>query len=153
MSEASYQNMIDALKTAGYRMTAQRRAICRVLAESKEHPSIQMIFDRLREEDDTLSLATVYNTLDALTRLGVVNTLGEIGDKDSVRYDADTSPHVNLACVECHQIVDISSAHIHSLVKEISQNSGYTLLGARVLYYGVCPDCQAKKETTTNHGI
>lgn len=147
MNEASYHNMIDALKAAGYRMTSQRKAICRVLANSEEHPSIQMIFDQLRGEDDSLSLATVYNTLDALTRLGVVNTLGEIGDKDSVRYDADTSPHVNLACVECQRIIDIPSQHIHSLVHEISQNSGYTLLGARVLYYGICPECMAKKRS------
>lgn len=144
MEENPYQNMLTALKASGHRLTPQRRAICRVLAESKEHPSAQMIFEVLHRQDDTLSLGTVYNTLDALTRLGVVTTLGEVGDSDSTRYDADTGPHVNLACVRCLRIIDIQSAYVHQLAAEIEQTSGYALLGARVLYYGICPECQAK---------
>lgn len=142
MNKNNYQRMINSLKTAGFRMTPQRKAICQVLAYSEEHPSAQMIYDQLRPEYENLSLATVYNTLDALSRLGLVNTLGEIGDNTSVRYDADTGPHVNLACVRCHRIVDIPSEHVNELDEEIERNSGFALLGARVLYYGVCPECQ-----------
>jgi Fur family peroxide stress response transcriptional regulator len=102
-----------------------------------------MIYEDLRPRFDTLSLATVYNTLDALARLGAVNLLGEVGSGDSVRYDADTAPHVNLACVRCQRIIDLPSEHVHHLDREIEETSGYALLGARVLYYGVCPECQA----------
>jgi Fur family peroxide stress response transcriptional regulator len=146
----TYETMLQALKSAGYRITSQRKAICRVLAESDEHPSAQMIFEQIRKQDDTLSLATVYNTLDALTHLGVVNVLGEVGDRDSIRYDGDITPHVNLACVRCHRIIDIPSQFVHDLECEVEQNSGYALMGARVLYYGLCPDCQASggKETS-----
>lgn len=150
MEENSYQNMLTALKVSGHRLTPQRRAICRVLAESHEHPSAQMIFEVLHRQDDTLSLGTVYNTLDALTRLGLVTTLGEVGDSDSTRYDADTGPHVNLACIRCRRIIDIQSAYVHQLAAEIEQTSGYALLGARVLYYGICPECQAKHTTSKN---
>lgn len=143
MREAVYNAMIEALKSGGYRLTPQRKAICRVLADSEEHPSAQMIYEKLRSEDDTFSLATVYNTLDALTRLGAVNTLGDAGG-DATRYDADVAPHLNLACVRCHRIIDVESPHVHHLAEEITRDSGYTLLGARVLYYGICPECQAK---------
>src|SRR5512133_552652 len=111
------KTMLEALKSAGYRLTPQRKAILRVLAESEEHPSAQMIYETLRREDasslgeDALSLATVYNTLEALTRLGVINVLGEVGSSDAVRYDADTAPHINLACVVCHQIIDLPNTH------------------------------------------
>lgn len=138
----TFNQMISALKNARYRITPQRKAICIVLAESTEHPSAQMIFAQLSKEDGTLSLATIYNTLEALTRLGVVNVLGEVGDSDSIRYDGDTSPHVNLACVRCRRIIDIPSPYILDLEKDVGQTSGYALLGARVLYYGLCPDCQ-----------
>ncbi len=145
----SFQTMINTLKEAGYRLTPQRRAICRVLADSEEHPSAQMIYDQLRDEDESFNLATVYNTLDILGELGAVSILGEVGAGDSVRYDGDIKPHVNLACLQCSKIIDIPSQHIDSLADEIKQESGYAVLGARVLYYGICPACQEKSKTNT----
>ncbi len=140
----STELLTTALKTSGMRMTPQRAAICKTLAESDEHPTAAMIYDHLRPQFDSLSLATVYNTLDTLVKLGVVNTLGKAGD-GSVHYDADTEPHVNLACISCNRIVDVPSEHVHHLDDEITQASGYKLLGARVLYYGLCPECQKKE--------
>jgi Fur family peroxide stress response transcriptional regulator len=133
-----------ALKQAGMRVTPQRVAICELLATSHEHPTAAMVYDELKPRFTSLSLATVYNTLDTLVQLGVVNVLGHAGD-DKVHYDADTEPHVNLACISCSRIIDIPSEHVTHLDTEITAASGYKLLGARVLYYGVCPDCQKKQ--------
>lgn len=137
--------LTSALKQAGMRVTPQRVAICELLATSHEHPTAAMIYDELKPRFDSLSLATVYNTLDMLVGLGVVNVLGHAGD-DKVHYDADTEPHVNLACISCSRIIDIPSEHVTHLDSEITAASGYKLLGARVLYYGLCPDCQKKQE-------
>ncbi len=145
-----YEKMIYALKSAGYRITPQRAAICRMLANSREHPSAQMIYDAVKAEVDNLSLATIYNTLEALTRLGIINVLGEVGESDAVRYDADTEPHVNLACVRCRKIIDISSQTVGALAAEVQCTSGYALLGARVLYYGICPACQTEQQDHPN---
>jgi Fur family peroxide stress response transcriptional regulator len=139
--------LTSALKHAGMRITPQRVAICELLAESHEHPTAAMIYEELKPRFDSLSLATVYNTLDALVGLGVVNVLGHAGD-DKVHYDADTEPHVNLACISCSRIIDIPSEHVTHLDSEITAASGYKLLGARVLYYGLCPDCQKKQGTS-----
>jgi Fur family transcriptional regulator, peroxide stress response regulator len=138
----AYEEMMLALKSSGFRLTPQRQAICRLLVESQDHPSAQMIYEQLHPQYQSLSLATVYNTLEALTRIGLVNVLGEVGSRDAARYDADTQPHVNLACVKCHRIVDIDNPHVQQIEEEVARSSGYTLLGARVLYYGVCPTCQ-----------
>ncbi len=129
------------LKQARMRITPQRIAICKLLSESDEHPTASMIYEQVRAQYPSLSLATVYNTLEALVGLGAVNVLGHAGD-DHVHYDADTSPHINLACVSCHKIVDVESLQVASIDSEISRASGYKLLGARVMYYGLCPKCQ-----------
>jgi len=139
----AYEEIMQALRSSGLRLTPQRQAICKLLVESTNHPSAQMIYEQLHPQYNSLSLATVYNTLEALTRIGVINVLGEVGSGDAVRYDADTEPHVNLACVRCHRIIDIDNPRVHEIEEEVAQSSGFTLLGARVLYYGVCPDCQA----------
>ena len=140
--------LTTALQQAGMRITPQRVAICELLTGSDEHPTAAMIYEDLKPRFASLSLATVYNTLDALVKLGVVNVLGHAGD-DTVHYDADTEPHVNLACIACSRIVDIPSEHVTHLDAEITAASGYKLLGARVLYYGLCPDCQKKQGSTT----
>jgi Fur family transcriptional regulator, peroxide stress response regulator len=133
--------LTSALQQAGMRLTPQRVAICKLLTESDEHPTAAMIYEELHPQFQSLSLATVYNTLDTLVGLGAVNVLGHAGD-DHVHYDADLEPHVNLACISCHRIVDVPSEHIQHLDNEITQTSGYKLLGSRVLYYGLCPECQ-----------
>ena len=139
-------NLTTTLQKAGLRLTPQRMAICKLLIESDTHPTATMLYDELRPQFPSLALATIYNTLGTLVGLGAVNVLGQAGD-DHVHYDADMNPHVNLACLACHRIVDIPSERfseqiVQHLNSEISQVSGYKLLGARVLYYGLCPECQ-----------
>ncbi len=131
--------LIDSLISADLRLTPQRQAICELLTISEEHPTAQMIYEILKPKFHSLSLATVYNTLDHLVQVGAINALGEAGD-DSVHYDADTNAHVNLACTRCNKVVDFPSEHIHEVEQEVN-TSGYQLMGARVIYYGLCPQC------------
>lgn len=141
----SPEQLINRLRQAGMRITPQRVAICRALSENRTHPTASMVFEAVREQHPSLSLMTVYNTLNMLVSLGAVNLLGQAGD-EHCHYDAETEPHVNLACVSCHQIVDFPSGNVNALNQEIGAVSGYTLLGARVLYYGLCPECQARQK-------
>jgi len=139
------QKTIAALKSAGLRLTPQRLAICQLLAESDEHPTAQDIFEALKPRFPSLSLATVYNTLETLVSLGVVHALGQAGDA-KMHYDGDTEPHVNLVCISCHSIIDLPSQYVAALQDEVHTNSGYHLIGASVMYYGLCPKCQAQQE-------
>lgn len=135
------QTLITSLQEAGLRITPQRIAICKLLAETTSHPTASSIFDRLREYYPSLSLATVYNTMDVLIGQGKVNALGDAGDS-AAHFDANLEPHLHLACLNCHKIIDVDSILVTRLSEEISHASGYKLLGARVMYYGICPDCR-----------
>ena len=98
----------DVLHKAGLRVTPQRLAICEYLVTSDSHPTANDVFLQLKDQFPSLSLATIYNTLDVLVGMGIVNALGSAGD-NNVHFDSNVSPHINLACVQCHKIVDISS--------------------------------------------
>lgn len=150
MNEIRENQLFSAIQSAGYRLTPQRTAICKILVNSSEHPTAQDIYETLKLDYPGMSLATIYNTLDALIKVGAVNALGGVGD-GMVHYDADTAPHVNLACLECHRVIDYPSEHIHHVESEVQSGSGYRLLGARVLYYGLCPDCQRQKSALSGH--
>ena len=138
---STVSNYSSVLKKAGMRITPQRLAICEFLSETDTHPTAAEIFGLLRTQYPSLSLMTVYNTLNTLVDLGAVNALGNAGD-GTVHYDGDTSPHINLACVSCHKIVDIISQKVAELDAEVSSTSGFKVCGTRLLYYGLCPDCQ-----------
>lgn len=74
-----YKTFVKTLKESGLRLTATHTAICKLLAESDDHPNALEIHTRLKEQYPSLSLATVYNTLDVLVKMGLVNVLGCVG--------------------------------------------------------------------------
>ncbi|MFP4432661.1 MAG: Fur family transcriptional regulator, partial [Spirochaetaceae bacterium] len=76
----------SALSQANLRLTPQRIEICRFLAESESHPTAQAIFDVLKEQYPSLSMTTVYGTLDSLVRLGAITSLGNVGD-ERIHYE------------------------------------------------------------------
>lgn len=134
-----------SLQKFGYRLTPQRIAIYNYLVDSRAHPTANQVYDELKKEFPSLSLATVYNTLEMFTKIGFVNELGSIGD-GKIHYDANSEPHVNIACVSCHQILDIPSEHVAQLMSEITQAKGYNILGSRIMVYGICSVCQENQK-------
>jgi len=132
--------LFEVLHKAGLRVTPQRIAICDLLTHSEDHPTANDIYTQLKTQYPSLSLATVYNTLDVLVGVGVVNVLGSIGD-DRVHFDANLYPHINLGCLTCHKIVDTVSDCVNELDAEITQRSGFKIQGSRILYVGYCPQC------------
>ena len=141
--------MLEGLRASGLRLTPQRVAICEVLATSRSHPTAYEIHRRLRWRFPTMSLATVYKTLDALVRLGLVSALGDAGD-GMVHYDGDTEPHINLVCLSCHRVQDLEGVVVRALHRTVAARSGYALKGARLVYYGLCPECQRKAQTAAS---
>ncbi len=142
MNTIHTDQLVSMLKQAGMRITPQRVAICDILSTSVSHPTATAIYDQLRDEYPTMSLATVYNTLDALVQLGAINMLGPIGDH-TIHYDGDTTPHINLVCVSCKKIFDVDFPQLNTLATELENSLGYQILSSCLLCYGVCPDCQS----------
>lgn len=147
--ETNKDNPLDELQTLfeslGLRNTQQRRDVYHFLINTPTHPTARQIYDQLKPDHPSLSLATVYNTLDLLVGAGLITALGEIGD-NQVHFDGDTSAHINLACTECFKIVDFPNENAESF-SAIIEKSGFAIHGSRVVYYGLCPECQ----TSTNH--
>ena len=131
----------STLKQAGLSLTPQRMAICKMLSGSNAHHTAASIYQQVRNQYPSLSLMTVYNTLNALVDLGAITALGDARD-DNAHYDGSNSPHINLACISCHSIVDYDTPEVVELEGKVSDASGFKVLGARMLYYGLCPACQ-----------
>ena len=132
----------DRLRQHHLKVTPQRLAIFHTLENTTAHPSAETIYNSLRDTHPTMSLATVYKTLDALVKASLVQQLN-VGE-DSYRYDAMTAPHPHIICTCCKKVFDLESSALPSNKEQIEELTGFNLSHEQVYFYGTCPDCQKK---------
>ena len=141
--DARLREMVDRLKGRSFRLTPQRLAVLRILAYSEDHPSVDRIYDRVREEFPMTSLATVYKTVTLLKELDEVMELGF--SEGSNRYDGNNPyPHPHVICTRCKRIMDPNLSGLNELTGEVEQNTGFQILNQRLDFFGICPDCQGE---------
>lgn len=139
----SNPSITDMLRKKGFKVTPQRLAVYRALAESKEHPSAEMIYSQLKETFPTMSLATIYKTVDMLVELGLVQKLN-VGE-DSFRYDAWTDDHSHIRCTVCGRVDDLTEIDSDAILDAANRNSDYQITGQQFYFYGICKDCQKEQ--------
>ena len=134
---------MSRLREHGFRITPQRLAILEILSISKGHPSVEQVFEQVRKDYPTTSLATIYKTINVLKSLGQVLELGfaDVG----ARYDgAKPYPHPHAICTECGRIVDSEHMGNDDLSLRTSEETGYEITRHQLDFFGICPDCQGK---------
>lgn len=136
------QNVTTLLREKGFKVTPQRLAIYKVLYNTQEHPSAEMIFNQLQPHYPTMSLATVYKTIEILKEIGLVQILN-VGE-DSFRYDANVENHPHIRCAVCKRVDDIFGIDADAFIQQISSKTAYQVTGQQFYFYGICPQCQAK---------
>jgi len=135
------QELVAGLRAKGHRLTPQRLAVLRVLAESPDHPSVEQIYDKVRRQHPMISRATVYKTVETLKGMGQVLELEFSGAGN--RYDGRrVESHPHLVCRGCGRIQDLELPGLMREATEVAQKTGYELLGHRLDFYGLCPECQ-----------
>ncbi len=119
---------------AGLKMTGQRKVILRVLGEAEDHPSVESVYERARTFDPSISMATVYRTLNLLDEMALV-VRHEFKENFS-RFEVNTDHHHHLIDVETGEVVEFQSEEIEAMKKEIAQRLGYDLVECRLELYG-----------------
>jgi Fur family peroxide stress response transcriptional regulator len=127
--------------TKKIKMTPQRMAIMKHLDGNISHPSAGDIYEALHGQFPTMSLATVYNTMETLKDQGMVVELSI--DPAKKRFDPNTEPHHHLICIDCKHIVDIFIDFPVRLSEK--EKYGFEILGNHVDFYGICKNCAAPK--------
>lgn len=134
------QKIADLLKSRSIKVTPQRLAIYNVLYKTKEHPSAEKIYQELLPSHPTMSLATIYKTLDALKKANLVTELNTGGD--SFRYDANTSSHPHAICLDCGNVYDLHTHLLDGLTERVQQETDFTILYGQMYFYGKCAICK-----------
>lgn len=124
------------------RHTRQRQVILEELRKLKTHPTAAELHDVTKRLLPRLSLGTIYRNLEVLARNGLVLKL-EMSGKEA-RFDGDVQPHLHVRCVACGRVSDIFDIAMDSIVPQYKTLNGYEILGFRMEYVGLCPECRAE---------
>jgi len=146
-SSERVEKMLAGVKAAGLKLTPQRMAIVKELASDESHPTAQELFDRLRPGLPTMSFATVYNTLDALSAAGLCAAMSL--SPGSGRFDPNMMPHHHAVCDSCGAVRDvpavdlgIEAVHDPSAAKAVAQVApGFELRSVERIFRGICAAC------------
>ena len=130
------------LRDNGCKVTPQRLAVYDMLSLTTEHPTAEMIYQKVKEQYPTMSFATVYKSVEIFSKLGVIQVLNT--GEDSFRYDAKTSEHPHIKCTKCGRVNDVSHLDARAVESLVENETGFKVNGHQFYFYGICPDCQKK---------
>ena len=138
------QELVDRLRARTVRVTPQRLAIAEAVLNSTDHPTVQQIYERVRNNFPSMTLATIYSTLGVLERNGLIQ---ELPFERMSRYEPNMDPHVNLVCIACENAMDADAGQeaVVRLKNRIVNESDFQIAWQRVDFYGWCPSCAAEK--------
>jgi Fur family peroxide stress response transcriptional regulator len=138
--QKSDASIIETLRKKGYKATPQRIAICRFALQSRDHPTAQRIYDEVKKVHPTVSLATVYKTLQILTEHGLIQELDL--PEGQARFDSYVEPHINLVCMRCGNIQDFDDNTAQEMVERVASKAEFIRTGQRLDIYGICQTCR-----------
>jgi Fur family peroxide stress response transcriptional regulator len=147
--------MLAGVRAAGLKLTPQRMAIVRELAQDESHPTAQELFDRLRPSLPTMSFATVYNTLAALSAAGLCTALSLA--PGSGRFDPNMQLHHHVVCDACGLVRDIPATPSDAAVPSRSRLRSRAAPGFEVRYVeqifrGLCGACARRSSPKSSKG-
>ncbi|MCE5209189.1 MAG: transcriptional repressor [Chloroflexi bacterium] len=140
-AETRYQELVTKLKERGHRITSHRLALLRLLAESDEHPNASRLYEKVKVQFPTVSLATIYKTLTVLKEEGDIL---QVDLQNDSHFDGKKPyPHPHLVCTRCDRIFDADDTEFLGVFsQEIEEKHGFKVSRHQIVFYGVCNDCQ-----------
>ncbi|NPA91414.1 MAG: transcriptional repressor [Chloroflexi bacterium] len=138
------------LAEVGLRATPQRLLILAILEETDEHLDAEAIYERARQWDAQISLATVYRALAKLKEAGLVAQRYFARDHRREYYEAvSKGEHYHFTCLGCGKVIEVRTPRIAQARQELSEALGLEFTHACICFEGYCPECAAKRRRGT----
>ena len=131
----------------GRKYSKKRAAILELLCSTKEHPSAEWIYSRLKPAYPDLSLGTVYRNLNLFLEQGEIISVGNFAGQE--RYDGNVHPHPHFICTACSRIIDLDlsfSAADH--YADVEKAIGGLVQSECVAFTGLCKDCLSAQDAS-----
>ncbi len=145
MTREQFSDPASLLHQHGLQVTAQRLAVLRAVAQ-RPHATADQIEEAVRLEIGTVSHQAVYDVLAVLTEKHLIRRIQPA--RSPALYEARTDDnHHHLVCRSCGRVVDVDCAVGQAPCLHPSENQGFVIDEAEVVYWGLCPSCQRDGKT------
>ena len=119
--------------------TNQRVAILDFLKDNYNHPTVEEIFETVKQKLPRITKATVYKNLNVLVANGLIK---EVNIKGVSRFEATMNPHHHIICKSCGTIIDFESKELNTFALKIIENKkDFVIKTAETNFYGICSTC------------
>jgi Fur family peroxide stress response transcriptional regulator len=124
------------------KITPQRIVTYNELIKSKDHPSSELIFRRVRKVYPNISPDTVNRTLTIFAEIGIARIVEGRGDPK--RFDPIIDDHGHFRCMNCSKIIDFLVPSLNKIKIPEGITSKYKIVGKRLVLDGICIKCSKK---------
>jgi Fur family ferric uptake transcriptional regulator len=136
------RSILSSIKERGYKITPQRRAVLKAIADSQDHLTPAELHQRARQERPDIGLVTVYRTLEMLADVGLICEMHSGGNCRSYLLRRPEEHHHHLICSDCGQVVDFGDCDLDQLEQKLSRDTGFAMEEHLLEFLGRCPACQ-----------
>ena len=144
MSELRAQALDDfrrRCKEQGLAFTFQRQVIYEAVADSRAHPTPELIYAHVRQRIPSISLGTIYKNVKTFLDSGLLKEVTL--HHGSLRLESNLTPHHHLVCSSCRAIFDIEESAVEPVpLPKTELPAGFSIKQCRVEFVGVCNSCQ-----------
>jgi len=131
----------DRLASRGFRFTPQREHVYSVLMDKRDHPTAEQVFIRAKNQMPDISMATVYNCLDALVECGLVRQVTL--DRGATHFCPNMTEHCHFYCDTCQGVFDIQ---LPEKSHWLPMPKGFNPERFEIAIHGRCPSCSNAKK-------
>ncbi len=140
----SVEELTALFRSRGLKVTPQRQVIFRVLSSTTHHPTAEAVYAAVSSELPTISLRTVYQSLNDLSAMGELSSL-DLGT-GSTRFDPTLEPHHHLVCGACGRIEDLHH-DFPGVVLPAPVTEGFEVSSTEIVFRGRCASCAQRAVT------
>jgi Fur family ferric uptake transcriptional regulator len=132
------------LEEAGLKKTKHRQLILELIEESDCLLSAEDLYLTAKESDPSISLSTVYRSLEQFLRTNLVRTVS-LEQENKTLYESAHVRHMHhLICTSCHKVIHLSRCPVKGMEQSIAEDHGFAVSSHTLEFYGVCAQCQQK---------
>ena len=143
---------LTRLKPLGGKRSSKREQIVNVFLRQEGHLSADDLVDLIRREDQQISRATVYRTLQWMVDAGIARKVDFGEGRFRFEHSYRQPRHFHLICKTCHRSFEFLSSDIEALVEEVAAARSFTSSQSVVQIYGTCEECRTGRNSTTEIG-
>ncbi len=137
---------VRVLQKSGCRITAPRRAIIEIIANSQRALQPIEVYHLSKQQYPGIGLVTVYRTLDRLEELGLVQRVHREDGCHMLMPAANGHEHY-LVCTDCGRTILFQGDDLNALFARVESRTGYQVSEHWLQLFGTCPQCRVKENS------